>query len=688
MLRRRSSAGNYGAVPNRLSAATSPYLQQHADNPVDWWEWSDEAFAEARRRDVPIFLSIGYSACHWCHVMAHESFEDNTTAAYLNEHYVNIKVDREERPDVDSVYMTATVALTGHGGWPMSVFLDHDGRPFYAGTYFPPTPRHGMTSFVQLLQAIDTTWTTRRAEVLEAGQRIVSALAERTIPSGDGVLPTLEELSAAAHALEHSFDSQHGGFGNAPKFPPSMVLEFLLRHHALTDDATSLAMAEKTLGSMARGGIYDQLAGGFARYSVDGEWVVPHFEKMLYDNALLARVYLHWWRLTGSALARRIAEETLDFIVGELGTPEGGFASALDADDEGGEGAFYSWTPQQLVDVLGIDDGPWAAEVLVVTPAGTFEHGASTLQLPHDPQDLARWSRVREQLRAARSARPRPSRDDKVVAAWNGLAIAALAEAGALLDRPDWIDAAAAAADLVIAVHLGADDDDRLCRTSRDGHAGNNDGVLDDYAGMAEGLLALYQVTSEEPWLIFAGMLLDVAIQHFGDGEGGFYDTADDATALVTRPRDPSDNAEPSGWLAIANAALTYSALTGLSEYRDVAERALCVVTPLAGLAPRAVGWGLAAATALVAGPLEIAIVGQGADADLLQAIAWMSSSPGAVVARDVDGSESTALLRDRPAVGGRATAYVCQRMVCSAPTTDPAGLAVVIGARTGASAG
>ena len=669
-------------MPNRLIDSTSPYLLQHADNPVDWWEWSDEAFAEARRRDVPVFLSIGYSACHWCHVMAHESFEDESTAEYLNEHFVSIKVDREERPDVDSVYMQATVGLTGHGGWPMSVFLDHEARPFYAGTYFPPTPRHGMPSFPQLLTALDDTWRERRGDVHEAGERIVAALAENRVPSGEGEPPSIQHLADAVEGLGRSFDARFGGFGDAPKFPPSMVLEFLLRYNALTGDGESLAMAQKTLESMARGGMYDQLAGGFARYSVDARWVVPHFEKMLYDNALLARVYLHWWRLTGSALARRIAEETLDFIVGELGTPEGGFASALDADDEGGEGAFYSWTPQQLVDVLGIDDGPWAAEVLVVTPAGTFEHGASTLQLPHDPQDLARWSRVREQLRAARSARPRPSRDDKVVAAWNGLAIAALAEAGALLDRPDWIDAAAAAADLVIAVHLGADDDDRLCRTSRDGHAGNNDGVLDDYAGMAEGLLALYQVTSEEPWLIFAGMLLDVAIQHFADGDGGFYDTADDAPALVVRPRDPSDNAEPSGWLAVAHACVTYSALTGLTEYREVAERALAVVTPLAGRAARAVGWGLAAATALVAGPLEVAIVGGGEAADLLQRIALMATAPGTVVARDLDGTELTALLRDRPTVNGAATAYVCQQMTCQAPTTDPAALAVHIGAR------
>jgi len=669
-------------VPNRLIHSTSPYLLQHADNPVDWWEWSEEAFAEARRRDVPVFLSIGYSACHWCHVMAHESFEDEVAAAFLNEHFVSIKVDREERPDVDSVYMQATVGLTGHGGWPMSVFLDHEARPFYAGTYFPPTPRHGMPSFPQLLQALDDTWRQRRGDVHEAGERIVAALAENRVPNSEGEPPSIHHLADAVEGLGRSFDAQWGGFGDAPKFPPSMVLEFLLRYHALNPDSDALLMAEKTLDAMARGGMYDQLAGGFARYSVDATWVVPHFEKMLYDNALLARVYVHWWRLTGSPLARRIAEETVEFMLRELGTADGGFAAALDADTTDGEGTFYAWTPDQLVNVLGEDDGGWAARLLTVTAAGTFELGMSTLQMLVDPDDNQRWQRVRAALLEARARRPRPSCDDKVVAAWNGLAIAALAEAGALLDRPDWIDAAASAADLIISVHLGAHGDDRLCRTSREGRPGDNDGVLDDYASMAEGLLALYQVTGDEAWLMFAGMMIDISIQHFADGEGGFYDTADDAPALVLRPRDPSDNAEPSGWLSIANACVTYSALTGLTEYREVAERALAVVTPLAGRAARAVGWGLTAATALVAGPLEVAIVGDGDDADLLQRIGLMATSPGTVVARDLDGTESTALLRDRPTLNGLATAYVCEQMTCQAPTTDPAALAVRIGAR------
>ena len=673
-------------MPNRLAQSTSPYLLQHQHNPVDWREWSDEAFAEARERDVPVFLSIGYSACHWCHVMAHESFEDETIAAQLNASFVCIKVDREERPDVDSVYMQATVALTGHGGWPMSVFLDHDGRPFYAGTYFPPEPRHGMPSFPQLIDALSEAWRERRDDVLSAGARITEGLAARSLPDSSGLTPGLHDLAAAVRSLSRDFDEHQGGFGGAPKFPPSMMLEFLLRYAALTQDATALEMAEQTLEAMARGGIYDQLGGGFARYSVDAGWVVPHFEKMLYDNALLMRVYLHWWRLSGSELAERVVRETAEFLLADLRTAEGGFASALDADSEGGEGVFYAWSPEQLADVLGEADGAWAASLLRVTAGGTFEHGLSTLQLRRDPDDAGRWERVRAALEAARAGRPRPGRDDKVVASWNGMAIAALAEAGALLGESTWVEAALAAADLLVGVHLGAHGDDRLCRTSRDGRPGGNDGVLDDYGSVAEGFLALYQVTGDDEWLAFAGILLDVAVQHFSDGEGGFYDTADDAPALIQRPRDPSDNAEPSGWFAVANACLTYSALTGLPEYREVAERALSVVATLAGRAPRAVGWGLVAATALLAGPLEVAVVGDPSSADfaVLRRVALMGTSPGLVVALGDGEPEADAvpLLRDRPARAGRATAYVCRAFACEAPTSEPVDLAVRIGAR------
>jgi uncharacterized protein YyaL (SSP411 family) len=656
-------------------------LAQHATNPVDWWEWGEEAFAEARRRDVPVFVSIGYSACHWCHVMAHESFENEATAQFLNERFVSIKVDREERPDVDSVYMQATVAMTGHGGWPMSVFVDHDGQPFYTGTYFPPTPRHQMPSFTQLLAAITDAWIQRRDEVVATGGRIAAALAEMAVPSGGQNPPSVDDLAAAVQALSRDYDRQRGGFGPAPKFPPSMVLEFLLRYSVLADDEQTLAMASGTLEAMARGGLYDQLGGGFARYAVDADWVVPHFEKMLYDNALLMRVYLHWWRLTGSELARRIVTETAEFLLRELRTPEGGFAAAFDADSEGGEGAFYSWTPAQLRVALGAEDGDWAALLLSVTDGGTFERGASTLQLRTDPDDVGRWHSVRERLLSERAKRPRPARDDKIVASWNGLAIAALAEAGALLGEPDLVEAAAVAADLLISLHLGGNGDDRLCRTSRDGRPGANHGVLDDYGSVAEGLLTLYQVTGDDEWLAFAGILLDVALQHFSDGDGGFFDTADDAPRLVTRPRDPSDNAEPSGWFSVANACITYSAITGVVDYRQRAERALAIVSSLGPRAPRAAGWGLAAATAVLAGPLEVAVVGE--DRARMHWISLMSTSPGCVVAAGSPSQDGVPLLRDRGMVDGRTTAYICRGFVCDRPSVDEAEVALRVEART-----
>ncbi len=686
-------------MANRLADSTSPYLQQHADNPVDWWEWGEDAFAEARRRGVPVFISVGYSACHWCHVMAHESFEDAATAALLNDNFVSIKVDREERPDVDAVYMDATVALTGHGGWPMSVFTDADGKPFYAGTYFPPQPRHGMPSFPQLLTAITESWRDRRDEVAGAADRITKALTERErAVASEGAPPSAADLDVAVTALRQSYDVTRGGFGRAPKFPPSMVLEFLLRQAARTGSADALAMVQGTCEAMARGGIYDQLGGGFARYSVDDSWVVPHFEKMLYDNALLLRVYLHWWRLTGDPLAERIVRETADFLLRDMRTQEGGFAAAWDADSEGVEGKFYAWTPEQLVEVLGEDDGRWAAALLEVTSAGTFEHGASTLQMLRDPDDVERWVRVRKQLFDARSLRVPPGRDDKVVAAWNGLTIAALAEAGALLDEPEWIEAARGAADLLLAVHLGGgqpdgdglagppgQEGDRLVRTSRDGRAGTSDGVLEDYADVAEGFLALYAVTGEDEWLAFAGILLDVVLAHFSDGDGGFYDTADDAEQLVLRPRDPSDNAVPSGWLAAAQALLTYAAYTGVAEHRAAAERALGITTALAARAPRGVGWGLAAAEALLDGPREVAVVGASDDPRTrdLHRVALMGTAPGLVVAVGPVGSD-VPLLRDRPLVGGAPAAYVCRQFTCEAPVTTAADLKARVGPHFG----
>ncbi|MFB6552213.1 thioredoxin domain-containing protein [Streptomyces sp. NPDC056405] len=667
-------------MPNRLAHETSPYLLQHADNPVDWWPWSDEAFEEARRRDVPVLLSVGYSSCHWCHVMAHESFEDGPTAEFLNSHFVSVKVDREERPDVDAVYMEAVQAATGQGGWPMTVFLTPDAEPFYFGTYYPPEPRHGMPSFRQVLQGVGQAWAERRDEVTEVAGKIVRDLAGREISYGDAQPPGEAELGQALLGLTREYDPQRGGFGGAPKFPPSMVVEFLLRHHARTGADGALEMARDTCERMARGGIYDQLGGGFARYSVDREWVVPHFEKMLYDNALLCRVYAHLWRATGSELARRVALETADFMVRELRTAEGGFASALDADSDDGtgrhvEGAYYVWTPAQLTEVLGADDAALAAQYFGVTEEGTFEHGSSVLQLPQQEGvfDAERIGSVRERLLAARDGRPAPGRDDKVVAAWNGLAIAALAETGAYFERPDLVEAAVAAADLLVRLHL--DEHARLFRTSKDGRAGANAGVLEDYADVAEGFLALASVTGEGVWLDFAGLLLDHVITRFTDASGSLYDTAADAEQLIRRPQDPTDNATPSGWTAAAGALLSYAAHTGSEPHRSAAEHALGVVKALGPRVPRFVGWGLAAAEALLDGPREVAVVGPAltdSAAKGLHRTALLGTAPGAVVAFGAERSDEFPLLADRPLVDGAPAAYVCRNFTCDAPTTDP----------------
>ncbi|MEU4699653.1 thioredoxin domain-containing protein [Nonomuraea dietziae] len=656
---------------NRLQHATSPYLQQHAANPVDWFEWGEEAFEEARRRDVPLLISVGYSACHWCHVMAHESFEDDETARLMNAHFVNVKVDREERPDVDAVYMSATQAMTQHGGWPMTVFATPEGHPFYCGTYFP------RPQFQRLLVGVHNAWTGDREQVLEQGSKVVEALNSGTALPG-GALPTEETLERAVANLERSFDPARGGFGGAPKFPPSMVLEFLLR-------SGERVMSDRTLEAMARGGIYDQLGGGFARYSVDAEWVVPHFEKMLYDNALLLRVYTHWWKATGAPLARRVALETADWLLREMRTPEGGFASALDADSEGEEGRFYVWTPAQLREALG-EDAQWAVELFEVK--GTFEHGASVLQLLEDPDDTGRYERVRARLMAARDLRVRPGRDDKVVASWNGLVIAALAETGTVFERPDLVEAASAAAALLAGTHVT---DGRLLRTSRDGRPGHNAGVLEDYANLAEGLITLYGVTGETRWFEWAGRLLDVVLDRFADGRGGFFDTADDAERLFQRPQDPADNATPSGQFAAAGALLSYAALTGSSRHRQAAEAALGTVSVLATGHARFAGWGLAVARAALAGPVEVAVVGPPDDPRTAQLhrAALLADVPGLVVAlgpedawgttdtREAqDGAAGTVpLLEGRGLVDGAPAAYVCRGFTCRLPVTTPADL-------------
>ena len=667
---------------NRLANATSPYLLQHKDNPVDWWEWGPDAFEEARRRDVPVLLSVGYAACHWCHVMAHESFEDEATASLMNEHFVNVKVDREERPDVDAVYMTATTAMTGHGGWPMTVVLNPEGEPFFAGTYFPDRPRHGQPAFTQVLQALSDAWRDRREEVAGVAGRIRDRLrAENALGEGDDLDEAV--LEVAVDKLGREFDYTSAGFGTAPKFPPSMVLELLLRHHARTGSARAAEMVASTCHAMARGGMYDQLGGGFARYSVDRDWVVPHFEKMLYDNAQLLGVYVRWWRQSGDPLGARVARETADFLLADLLTAEGGFASALDADSEGVEGKYYAWTPAELVDALGDDDGRWAAQMLEVTERGTFEHGASTLQLRQDPDDPERWARVRSRLLEARSRRVPPARDDKVVAAWNGLAISSLAQAGLLLDEPRYVDAATRAANLLVELHVeNRPDGMRIRRVSRDGVAGPHAGVLEDYGCVADGFLTLLSATGDPVWLERAGGLLDTALAHFADGKGGFYDTADDAEALVARPQDPSDNASPSGQSALAHALLGYAAVTGSGRHRDAAEAALRTVRVLADRVPRFAGWSLAAAEAALVGPLEIAVVGDEVDPSRreLERVARRAVSPGAVVVVGTPGASGVPLLAGRALVDGKAAAYVCRGMVCERPVTGVDDLRELLG--------
>jgi uncharacterized protein YyaL (SSP411 family) len=652
---------------NRLGSATSPYLLQHAHNPVDWWPWSEAAFAEARRRDVPVLISVGYAACHWCHVMAHESFEDEGVGLLMNSGFVSIKVDREERPDVDAVYMTATQAMTGQGGWPMTVFATPDGQPFFCGTYFP------RPNFVRLLESVTTAWRDQRDAVVQQGAAVVQALGGAQAVGGPTTPLTAEILDAAALQLGKEQDEVYGGFGGAPKFPPHMNLLFLLRHHQRTGSAASLEIVQHTAEAMARGGIYDQLAGGFARYSVDATWTVPHFEKMLYDNALLLRVYTHLWRLTGDALAGRVAAETAAFLLDGLGTPEGGLASALDADTGGVEGATYAWTPAQLRDALGDGDGSWAADLFGVTREGTFEHGTSVLRLARDvdgadPVVAERWTRVRAKLREARDQRPQPARDDKVVAAWNGLALTALAEHAMITDDEVTAQASQKIGEVLAERHIV---DGRLRRVSRAGVVGEPAGVLEDYGAVAEGFCALHQLTGEGRWLELAGQLLDAALAHFAAPGGGFYDTADDAERLVTRPADPTDNATPSGLSATVAALTAYTALSGESRHREAAEAALATVAPIVDKHPRFTGYAAATGEAVLSGPYEIAIATDEPTADPLRMAAHVHAPPGAVIVAGAPDQPGVPLLADRPMLGGRPTAYVCRGFVCDRPVTD-----------------
>jgi uncharacterized protein YyaL (SSP411 family) len=586
----------------------------------------------------------------------------------MNDHFVNIKVDREERPDIDAVYMRATQAMTGQGGWPMTCILTPDGEPFFAGTYFPPEPRQGMPAFTQVLQALADAWENRRDDVRAVTVDILAHLRQASDLGGDAL--EAQDLDAAAATLSNQHDDEAGGFGASPKFPPSMVLEFLLRQHARSGDERSLEMVRITCEAMARGGIYDQLAGGFARYGVDRYWQVPHFEKMLYDNALLLRIYLHLWRATGSPVAERVARETARFMIDELGTGEGGFASALDADSEGHEGTFYVWNPNQLMRVLGAGDAAWAATLLGVTGTGTFERGFSTLQLRDDPDDPDRWADVRDRLLAARAERTRPARDDKVVAAWNGLAITALAEASVLLDDPTLADAAVTAAQLLVDVH-GAGTGE-FVRASRDGVAGRHAAVLEDHGCVAEAFVAVLGITGDPVWLDRAQVLLDAVLDRFADPSGGFYDTADDAEALVVRPQDVTDNATPSGTSSVVAALVAFAAVTGEHRYREAAEAGLATAAEVARQAPRFAGWSLVAAEAMLAGPAEVAVVGSRPERDELHRAALRLTTPGAVVVAGEAGM-AVPLFEGKTEIDGKPAVYVCRDFACQMPVTNPA---------------
>ncbi|HKH10347.1 MAG TPA: thioredoxin domain-containing protein [Rubrobacter sp.] len=681
-------------MTNRLAQETSPYLLQHKNNPVDWYPWGEEALEKARAEDKPILLSVGYSACHWCHVMERESFEDEATAEIMNKHFVNIKVDREERPDVDSIYMSAVQAMTRHGGWPMTVFMTPDGAPFYGGTYFPPVPSRGMPSFKQVLLSLADAYANRREEVLASAQNVREFLKESSTAS----IPRSEVseglLAHAANALAGQIDNRFGGFDGAPKFPQTMNLEVLLRHHKRTGDRAALSGVELTLRQMANGGIYDQLGGGFARYSVDEYWLVPHFEKMLYDNALLARLYLEAYEATGDGFYRRIAEETLDYVMRDMRSPEGGFYSAEDADSEGVEGKFYVWTPEEIEATLEPEDAKLAERYWDVTERGNFE-GKNILNVPRPPEAVAAefglsteelWQRIlliRERLFTEREKRVRPGRDEKVLAAWNGLMLRAFALAAGATGREEYLRVAEENAVFLLEKLVV---DGRLRRSYKDGQARLN-GYLEDYACVAEGLVELYEATFETRWLREAASLADAILGLFWEeAEGAFYDTAADHEELVTRPRDVYDNATPSGNSVAVDVLLKLSVLLEREDYR---ERAGAVLDNLSGgmvQVPGAFGRLLSALDFYLSTPYEVAIIGEReapGTKTLLETV-YSSYLPNKVVAgsseNDEEATQLVPLLANRPMRGGRPTAYVCVNYACQSPTTDPAELARQLG--------
>jgi hypothetical protein len=644
-------------MANRLAEETSPYLLQHKDNPVDWYPWGEEALARARDDELPILLSIGYSACHWCHVMERESFEDPETAALMNERFVCIKLDREERPDLDSIYMEACQSMTGQGGWPLNVFLTPEQVPFFAGTYFPPESRMGMPSWRAVLDAVAKAWDERREEIRGTG----AAVAERL--RGGALLKPSEEplrdavLDDAVESLRRSYDSAHGGFGTAPKFPPASALEFLLRRGE-TD------MTAQTLRAMASGGMYDQVGGGFARYSVDPYWLVPHFEKMLYDNALLARAYLHGWQVLGEPLHRTVAEETLDWALREMRGPEGGFYSALDADSEGEEGRFYVWTVEELRAALdGESDVDEAIAWFGATDRGNFEGRNIPVRGPGEPERRDEW---RRRLYDVRAKRVWPGLDDKRLTSWNALMIAALADAGAILERDDYLDAARAAAGFVLGELR--DPDGRLLRSWKDGH-GKLNAYLEDHAFLLEALISLYEATFEPRWFGEARALADTMIERFADDDnGGFFETSSDHEQLVARRKDLEDHPIPAGNSSAAYGLLRLAALTGEHGYSERAESVLRLLHELAPKHPQAFGHLLQALDFRLAAVKEVALVGD--ELHPLERVVRDTFRPHLVLAGgEPDG---VPLLEGRDPVEGRPTAYVCEQFACKAPVTEP----------------
>jgi hypothetical protein len=666
---------------NRLAKETSPYLLQHRHNPVDWYPWGEEAFVRAKAEDKPVLLSVGYSACHWCHVMERESFEDPEIARLMNELFVNIKVDREERPDVDHIYMQAVQAMTGHGGWPMTVFLTPEGVPFYGGTYFPPVERHGMPAFPRLLRSVAEGYRTRRGDVVESGRQLVSQMAQGERLRASPTLLTHDILLSAFQGISGEFDERDGGIGRAPKFPQPMIWEFVLRFAHRTGNPAALEMLRLTLTRMARGGMYDQVGGGFHRYSVDGQWLVPHFEKMLYDNGQLARLYLHAWLATGDPEYRRIAEETLDYILREMTHPDGGFYSSQDADSEGEEGKFFVWTPGEIQAALGDPEVARVALSYWAVENGPNFEGKNILWIPGEPSQAAAdvIARARKTLYEARERRVHPGRDDKVLAAWNGLACRAFAEAGRALNRPDYTQAAVRNIDFVLSAMRK---DGRLLRSWKDGEA-KLLGYLEDYAMTADACLAVYEATFDLRWLDEARGLADELIRLFWDQDrDAFFDTGVDHERLVVRPRNLFDNAVPCGSSVTVELLFRLAVLTGEERYEWHGLRALRPMADLLGRHPTGFGRFLCALDFHLGPASEVALVWppdkNGLDPLLAQVFGRYLPNRVVVGAPDGDATarEGIPLLESRPLVGGKATAYVCQRYVCKAPTTDPEELA------------